>query len=408
MNSKAGTEFKHPYLVKRLHFDGPLPETYFWSILGNVTNLKLLELHVTTFCTLSTANFYNLGDRWSRLTTLKIWGSRLQEGLFLNYYKSTNILPNVLVLLTNRFRSLTTFTMEYPSDVRDETSLTGRVLTFLKRHRGTLSRFRLGVNILLAQEDQQQETFADLEWIRESKVTSKAVPLQEMELIVNSMRKRRLTKVWVAFLEQQCSLKAATLLSFRIPVSILLTLCTNNEATLTRLFVSRILMIENNQEIEIKCSIFSSCVCLRTLVIEGMMHSPAIPGLIGTSFLPKTLEHLEFGGLPMLHADAHNLFMDLPNLQRLSLTDAGNLGSVGVTLDTLKEVIAERRIPLITMYRSFSDIFPSSGIPNEDPESPDFIRRRPYQIIEFKLNERGYYENLHKFYATIDEEEDVD
>ncbi|ODM94856.1 hypothetical protein Ocin01_11826 [Orchesella cincta] len=346
------TEFKAPYLLKSIHFDGPIPCQYFNSMMKTLPNLMHIELHMTSFCSLQTSSLENLG--WKRLKSLRIWGHRLTDGIFTTFYPADKILPNILVLLSNYFPALSSYSIEYPFDIRDEKTLTQNIFIFLKRH-PYLSKFKICVNISITDDGSEFETAADREWIREAKTTSKRLNLKSLEIIISSMRKVRLAKLWMAFVEQQKSLETVTILSFRIPPLMMSTICVNNWQTLKKLFISRILMSNSNnngRNVQIDCNDLTRCVKLTNFTCEGMLSNFTEPGLISTRSLPKSIVHLEIGGLPLLHSDAHGLFFDLPELKNICLTDVGNLGRFGVAVETIRQTIALRRIMIVTIYRS--------------------------------------------------------
>jgi len=372
-------------------------------MVESLTNIREIELHMTSFCCLQASSLENLN--WKRLKSLRIWGHRLTDGIFTTFYPSDKIVPNVLALLSNNFPSLSTYSVEYPFDIRDEKTVTQQIFSFLKRHPNVF-KFKICVNISITDDATEFETVTDREWIKEAKTTSKRLNLKVLDIIVSSMRKVRLAKLWMAFVEQQRSLEAVTVLSFRIPPTMMASICENNWQTLKKMYISRFLMSSNNgRTTQIDCSILNRCVNLTNLTCEGMLSNFIEPGLINTSSLPKSLVHLEIGGLPLLHEDSHDLFFDLPELKHICLTDVGNSGGLGVSIQTMKQVIATRKILVITIYRSMCGEFPHAGIPNGDPSGETFISQRPYEILEFKLNESGYYENMRR--QSIFDEDDL-
>ncbi|CAL8095439.1 unnamed protein product [Orchesella dallaii] len=399
-------EFKYPYLVQSLHFDGPIPCDYFNSMVKSVINLQHIEFHMTAFCCLQTSSLEALG--WKRLKSLRMWGHRLTEGIFTTFYPADRILPNVLMFLSNYFPALSEYYMEYPFDIRDEKTFTQQVLSFLKRHQ-TLLKFRICVNISLADDSSEFETATDREWIKEAKITSKRLKLKTLEILVSSMRKVRLARLWLAFVEQQQTLETAYILSFRIPLAMISAVCENNWQTLKKFFISRIIMNNNSgRAVQLDCNELSRCDKLKYFTCEGMLSNFLEPGLINACSLPKSIVHLEIGGLPLLHADAHDLFFELPELKQICLTDVGNLGRFGITIDTIKQVIVARRIMVVTIYRSVCGEFPTGGIPNGDHsvEPQPCIILKAYEILEFKLNEDGFYENMRRQSLYEDDEFD--
>lgn len=397
-------EFKYPFLVKTIHFDGPIPTANFECMMKNLVNLSKLEMHMTSFCCLRKECLLPLGQKLKNLKELVVWGHKLTDGLFTDFYDAKTIMPNLLVFISNDFRALSNLGLEYPFDIRDEKRLTQELLSCLQRH-SKLEALRICINIPITEENSEFDTFEDREWSRDAKAISKQLNLKNMELIVSSMRRVRLTKVWMTFIENQRSLESATILSFRIPANLLSSICQNSRECLKKLFISRILMTNGTHPVQIDASTILPCSRLIELTMEGMMHSQSVAGLLNARLLPKTLVLLEIGGMLLLHEDAQDLFFQLPILNTISLTDIGNRGQFGLTVETIRQVIAERRIVTVNVYRCICGEYPTLGINNGDPNNHVNIRQRPYEILEMKLNAEGYYENMYR-QAIIEEFDD--
>lgn len=350
-------------------------------------------MHMTAFCKLNTSNVENLGKKFIHLKDLNIWGHKLTDGMFTEFYDHSNIIPNLLtLLLTSLFMELLYFGFEYPFDIRDDTSLTQTILNFFRRHT-KLKIVRICINVPISADTSGLETFEDREWVRQAKTVSKLLSLQNLEIIISSMRRVRVTKIWLAFAEFQRNLESATLLSFRIPTQILFDFCNNNKNTLQKLFISRMLMTSENQPVQVDASTIAPCSNLTHLTLEGMLHSVSREGFTNAKLLPKSLVSLEIGGLQLLNNEVRDLFFELPNLDSICLTDIGNQSGFGLTVDTLEQVILRRRIGTVSVYRSICGEFPTTGIRNGDPKSRVLIGQRPSGILELKLNASGYYEN---------------
>lgn len=238
------------------------------------------------------------------------------------------------------------------------------------------------------------ETVQDRMWVQKAKSVSKVMKLKNIEVVITSIYRVRLTKIWMGFIESQHALESVTIMTFRLLPDILYRVCEQNYKTLNRIGLTRLVLNENGRFTSINCSIFQNCIHLKALFLEAMQTGLLTPGLVDTRNLPQSLERIEIGNIMILSQDCHDLLCGLPALKDVFLRDTGHVEELGVSFDTVKEVIQSHRITNVTLYASLNGPFPQEGISNGHPFLPSLITARPFGMIEMTIGEDGFYKNV--------------
>lgn len=354
---------------------------------------------------------------FNRLETLNIWviiivtqtiadtnyrffenlqGHKLTQGLFTQFYSSSQIVGNLLVLLAhNQFPSLHNLAMEYPFDLKENASkVTDSLLEFLIKHQKTITKFKLCVNLFITEEPNDWDSAEDRNWVSKAKAASKLIKLKQMDLNICSIYKVRLAKIWNAFVEAQNSLDSVSVMTFRLEQNVMRRICEQNFKTLVSIGLTRLVLSEEGRSLPIDCTVFETCSLLKSLFLEGIPANTVDPGIINVFKLPKTLEKVELGSLPMYIQDSRRLLTEFPNMRNVFLGDIGHQGDFGVEVETIKQVIRDRKITFITLYGCVNGAIPEDGIPNGNPDNEVRINVRYYGMLELKLNPQGYYEPI--------------
>jgi hypothetical protein len=310
----------------------------------------------------------------------------------MSFYDSKSIVKNLIGLWEqNRFPGLKNLAMEYPFDVKDEIRVTDAFLKFLRHHKTTLEKFKLCVNLMPLQEPEELEAPEDRDWIQRSKAVSKTLHLRDIEIIITSIFKVFLSKIWLGFVESQRCLESITIATFRLNSDILPKICECNYRTITKMCLTRLSFNTNGRYSPISFSVLKNCTRLQELFLEGIYTGDLGPGLFEAQELPQSLTQIDIGGITLASQDLTFILTGLENLEQIYLTGVGHSGNLGVTIDAIKEVIVNRKIRKISLYGSINGKFPDEGISNGSTDSPVQLTCRPFGMLELNLGVDEYY-----------------
>lgn len=178
-----------------------------------------------------------------------IQGHKMTQGLFTQFYSSSKIIGNLLVFLDhNTFPRLQNLAMEYPFDLKEQSGrVTESLLEFLKKHRETIQKFKLVVNLFITEEPSEFDTAEDRLWVMKAKEASKLIKLKHVEMNITSLYRVRLSKIWTAFVESQNALESATVMTFRLDPNIISRVCEQNFRNIKSIGFTRLLLNDNGR-----------------------------------------------------------------------------------------------------------------------------------------------------------------
>jgi hypothetical protein len=214
--------------------------------------------------------------------------------------------------------------------------------------------------------------------------------LKELRILPLALPKLPYQSAWKRIVEAQLSLTEFTVTGVCYQQEFLQQVIQFNYNTLKTLFVWEVKLFdtETNSVRPIDCGMFSECHKLSSLSLRGWTITLTVNSLINVDQLPN-VENIELSDMSISSENIRKIALELPCLKILTLEYVGNRGDMGMDISTLKEVILQRRLERVQIYKSLNGKI-ENGISNEDLTEPENIEEK-FGLICFKMGPRGYY-----------------
>jgi hypothetical protein len=132
-----------------------------------------------------------------------------------------------------------------------------------------------------------------------------------------------------------------------------------NYLTLQKLHLSIGVVDSTGNGIEMNCGYLQDCVALEHIGFIGNRtkdNSLGVfkPDLINAELLPKTLKFVEIYNILIAKEDVREMAVKLPKLKTLHLENIGEVGELGMNVETLVDVIDDNRMLKIGILSGFN------------------------------------------------------
>ena len=309
----------------------------------------------------------------------------------------SKILSNVLALLWNQFPRLRTCNVYIPYNASREIQITKTFFRFLHRVSRTLRCMEMFYFFMLSDEldeDFDDNVFDDTEDVELDEITQVSSASLQLEIVMIHMKidQLRCCNYWKRLLSQQHQLEYLVVLSeHQIFTPSLLR---QISSTLRIILANIDTRGRDGSATPLDCEIFQDCHQLSHFSIKGRFEDFVLlfstPGLVNVNFLPASIAHIDVSRVAVRSQDLHRMLLHMENLRHFTVKFVGRHGEMGVTMDTLREVILRRRLHWLHLVGSINGTFPSEGISNGHPSRPIALYMDEDAFC-VKLNRIGYY-----------------